>query len=510
MCINNKDVLGTIRESNGFLKVNEIKITQDEVLIAELKAMRKNPNRTVIDMERLFNEYYPSNVHGKSEFDYLYPVNYNDSYVSRAKYPTMISAEEYCKRISDIRRNSQWSYLDSPEAKDYLDKLKEGSLSLYKQEILKRERLVQKDVDLLKENMKKHFKPERFIFAYNYYKKVREISHDPKVKLVTTDTLGWTDFSYKVNDDITVMMKTNFGYGSSSYFFSNIMYKGVSILPYTAVVKYFYVKWTDFIRYTNRYAPCRDNWGYALHFVADVANLAKHDPKSFLEKWVVSELKEMMSGLRKVMDSNDAELAKYLNFKNEVSLGSYSLVRNCYNSDITEYRVLPQEKIMAFKAEKITGCLYLLENLMQFRTISSYVNKCIEEIKSMNREIIPDIKSHRVSISLDIKRLQKKLDSINFKIKEKTPKLEKHQSVIKLAVDKMNMENGNPHITYSVHDYEIKYISLHPEYKALKNEISDLNQEAQEKKNEIMLRQSFDDQLEKCLKRISNYLEIAC
>ena len=47
----------------------------------------------------------------------------------------------------------------------------------------------------------------------------------------STDTRGWSDFSYKVTDDVTITLGTNFGFGSAAYFKLNLRYKGINILP---------------------------------------------------------------------------------------------------------------------------------------------------------------------------------------------------------------------------------------------------------------------------------------
>ena len=47
--------------------------------------------------------------------------------------------------------------------------------------------------------------------------------------MYSTDQIGWKDFEYKVNEDITAYIKTNFGYGVASYFFCNLKYKDIKI-----------------------------------------------------------------------------------------------------------------------------------------------------------------------------------------------------------------------------------------------------------------------------------------
>ena len=43
----------------------------------------------------------------------------------------------------------------------------------------------------------------------------------------SSEAIGWTYYSYKVNDDFVVSISTNFGYGNSSYFILRLMGKGL-------------------------------------------------------------------------------------------------------------------------------------------------------------------------------------------------------------------------------------------------------------------------------------------
>ena len=74
--------------------------------------------------------------------------------------------------------------------------------------------------DLQKE-LKESFykKAKKYIYASNYQEKTEAIKKDPNIKMYSTDSIGWSEFKYSINEDITIQIKTNFGYGKSSYFF---------------------------------------------------------------------------------------------------------------------------------------------------------------------------------------------------------------------------------------------------------------------------------------------------
>lgn len=79
--------------------------------------------------------------------------------------------------------------------------------------------------------------------------------------------------------------------------------------------------------------------------------------------------------------------------------------------------MLPEEKVMAFKTEKITGCLLLLDNLRKLTVIAPTINPYIEEIEEMGLQILPEIGTHIDSLILNIKSLKTELCELKKNIK---------------------------------------------------------------------------------------------
>lgn len=503
----NKDYIGVIKENNGILSIKKIPVAQDTILIKELEAMRDNPNKSVIDMQNHFAEHYPKDIHSRKSLSYIYPAAYYDAYISNACYPTFTDYDEYVESLKRREERLRDKYFNSEADSNALLLLKQNSEESYETECKKRQEKIDEALNEMKFNYKKNFsiKGERYIYALNYYEKVKEIAQDETAKMISTEKIGWTDVTFPIDDNFSVYLKTNFGYGVASYFFCNIIYKGISILPYSEVVKYCYVHWLDFIRYTRKYRPDRDNWMPALDFAVETANLAKHNPKEFIEVWIVNELKEMMDGLRVVFTSSDANIRKYLEFKNEVSIGSYNLVRNFYQGDKNEYKVLPQEKIIAFKAEKITGTLHFLDNLKKLKDLTEYVNTCIKEIIGMNQKLIPEISQHIDSVGKDIDRLQRLLDYTQHSYERIEKDInEIHNPKIITLLEKMKKENT--YYCYSEYDAEKRYERENPTYAKLKEDYYSHKRKMNELDEDIRLRNRLLKQLQESMKRINKYL----
>jgi hypothetical protein len=327
----------------------------------------------------------------------------------------------------------------------------------------------------------------------------------------STDQIGWKAFEYLVNDDITVYIKSNFGYGSASYFFCNLKYKDINILPYTSVVKYYYVKMIDFIRHTRTYAIQRDSWAQVFDFAVLSANMAKHEPERFVKEWIINEVEEMMVGIRKVMKSPKKELEHFLGFVQDIEIGGYRLFRNCSDVDRIDYEVLPNEKVLAFKAEKITGCLLLLDNLRSLTEIAPVIVPYIEEIEKMNLQLLPEIESHIDSLKSELQRLEDYLATVKKELLAITPTMKRHNKQIerlRREMDKAKNEtsSGGWQYKHSIEDAEKEYIKDHPEYVEIKKNYDELIENKAELVKRIDRRNRFLEILEKCKNRVSKYI----
>lgn len=519
--------IGVVKEVNGFLKYYEVDIPQKENLISEIEAMKENDNRTLLDVQQRFTSEYPREcvlADGYSiwspdgYYNYLYhPYSYSSSYVKGAGYPVILSYDDYKKRIQDKEESLRIKYLLSEEAKDQLEIVKNISEEDYNTHISELEEKIASEVkDYIKE-LRQGFNYVPFIRAHNYKIKLREICNETDVRMFSTAQIGWKNFEYRVNDDIVIYIKTNFGYGSASYFFCNLSYKDINILPYSWTVKYYYVEMEDFMRYTRRYLPERESWSEVFDFTVLTANMAKFEPEKFVKEWIVNEVEEMMSGMRLYMSRTNEALQEFFDLKEKTSsielktVAGYTfknVIRNINDNDKVEYKVLPQEKVMAFKAEKITGCLILLDNLRKLSEISSVVNPYIVEIEEMNIRLQPEIEKHIDGIFADIKQLNKNLDEVVNVLTPLKTQWNNHNNNIILLWKEIN-EKREDNNKIDLKEAEAIYEAEHPDYFDLKNLITELTKKKECLEKDIRLRKNFLDILTKCQERIGKYLQTA-
>lgn len=519
----NRHYIGVVKEIDNHLKYEEIDIPQEDILIGEIDAMKENDNRTLMDIQQRFITEYPpecvladgySIYSPNGYYNYLYPASYSAAYVNGAAYPQIMSYEDYKKRIKDKEDSLRNQHLLSEEAKNTLALLRNVSEADYNTRIAELEKKIEEELKEYINNLRKGFNYKPFIYAHNYKLKLREIRNNSEVRMYSTDQIGWKDFEYKVNDDITVYIKTNFGYGSASYFFCNLKYKDINILPYSWLVKYYYVEMMDFVRYTRRYSPTRISWNEVFDFTVLTANMAKHEPEKFIKEWIVNEIEEMMKGMRLYMSKPDKELEEFMKVERKPQLfaiheiADYALrnvIRNCNDSDKEVYKAMPKEKVIAFKAEKLTGCLLLLDNLRKLTEIASVIKPYIVEIEQMNIKLQPEIVMHMNNITVDIKRLNISLDEVINALKPLEVLFNRHNKTIELMQEEMNDKRDDKD-RISKLQAENMYEKEHPEYIELKNKIVKILEKKSEIEKEIILRENFYKILTKCKNRIVKYI----
>ena len=209
--------------------------------------------------------------------------------------------------------------------------------------------------------------------------------------MFSTDTLGWSNFTYQVTDEIIITLGTNFGYGKASYFRLGLSYKGIDILPYSYMVKYYYANRRDLLRYTRLYDVAHDSWNLAFSFVEKAANMASESAEEFVRHWILNEVEDMVHRLHGVLENPDDYIQDILNKTGEKADCDYFTVRNMYSNEKRRYGVFPEEMTMAIRSEKLTGALDFLGNLSALSATLPEIEAYIAEIKEMAVAIIPEL-----------------------------------------------------------------------------------------------------------------------
>mgnify|MGYP003292704715 CR=1 FL=1 len=490
----NKDYIGIIKNLNGCVKFVKEEIQQKTALVNDLKAMVENPNRTIFDLKsRMDSEFVPS---ARNSVNYIYPYSYSDAYVCGVSYPKTPSYDEYKTEMDKMREDLTSKY------EDMYKSMKEESLQEFNAKV---KECVESEIEGVVCNRKKIFYSDctRFCQAYSYATLLRELKNDPDVKMWSTDTVGWTNLSYQITDDIKINIYTNFGYGSSSYFYLGLTYKGIDILPYNMFVTYYYADRRDIARYTRLYAANRDSWDYAFDFVETVAGKAAEGDESFAAEYVLKEVQEMLSGLRSILDNPKDYFDTHIACKNGEVDSHYLTVHNMNRNEINTYMAYPHEMIDVFQAEKISGALAFVEKITALEPIYDQAIAAADKIRDMARKFVPQLENNIARIATDVERLQAEVDELSHQIQTLDLDIEPHTAEIDALYEK---KLGEVEVGKTVYrsDIERDYSNIHPEYAALVMKRYGKLAERSKVGNEKSNRKAFLSSLEQCRKEIEN------
>ncbi len=323
-------------ENENRVKVDFVELKfkyQDQ--LDELKRMADNDNRSVLDMQ---------------------------DYVKGCSLRRLTSDFDFCSCLSD---SYQWiSSIPSISFADYRTKMDEFD----------------KKGDEEGKNAYSRDERQRYYnrIAYRVLPAMLEdlsndLRKDPTVLVYSHRRVGWATPEFNLNDDIKVVYLTNFGYGSASYFFLQIYYKGIGILPYSHWVHYRKASTYDIIRYTREYHLMNQEWMKAMAFTADIYNAAVSNPATFVQKNILSEVEEMVSGLEAIHRSSN-----------------YIVQDSFFNPSSI---VITGDDLVRFKGEKISGALDFLNQLQTLVPITNKVDSYIRRIMNCNYSVTNELKS---------------------------------------------------------------------------------------------------------------------
>ena len=326
---------------------------------------------------------------------------------------------------------------------------------------------------------------------------VNKIKEHEGIKLYSRDVVGYSTYTHKINDDITVELRTNFGFGRAAYFNLAIKYKDIVVLPYSYLVHYYYANMKSLMACTRAYRPLRESWEASIDFIADFVNQSIYDPRRFVSEYVIKEVEEMMKGLRAIMD-NPAEVQSRIkdSCSSEIRL---SVIRPFNKDEFVMMETMADELTTLFKAEKITGALLFVENLRQLQEICGDMSALIDEILSMNKEVKPEISPVLKSVRSTIETFKREEMNLERQIKFKENR--------KLYFDKRK-ERLQAKMTFTekiAHDKIFR--EKNPLYVKLEEEINELNQKVYNLQDWIRKRERVEERLTVCLNRTESIEE---
>lgn len=468
--INFDYVLGIVQKDNR-LDIIQEKISSSSLLLRELKDMITNEDKTVMDMQK----HYDLNIQSiQKSFGYILPYYYDATYVYGISEPR-ISDNEYQKALND--RISQIT------TGIYNDKKKSANKAM------KRSR---------------YEAYERFLTCYNYYLACKKFKENYDWKMLSSESIGWTNYEYPIDKDFVVYVSTNFGYGWSSYFDLTVKYKDVVIAPYTHLIKYYKANMVQICNCTRSYTVNRENWAVAFDFVKDFVNHGKENPTAFAKEYIMNEVHELVNGMVRIMQQPVSEVQKQINNIGRYSsdFGHMTWISEMPDEDRKYFELNRSEFGVVYKSEKISCGLDVLESMKSLVPILPEVESCIEKIKNLNYKLIPEITSLSNSIGVEVERL--KTDIENYKKQLKDAETEKEPFSTQFSEEWKVLYNSNPS-TSSCAVFEKEFKARYPRYSELCDKTVDLRNKISQADEKRLSRAVIKQRLDECLTKINDY-----
>lgn len=310
------------------------------------------------------------------------------------------------------------------------------------------------------EELKVHIKHNYYLWnkAFAINKTYRLCHEDKRIVIFSHRINGWSSPIYQLTPNFSVEIKTNFGYGYASYFYTKLKYKNIDITPFSYWVDYEFARFSEIIRYTQSHRLDNEYWLEAMEFSRDACNLSLTDEVKFVEKYVIDECEKMVSGLEELFNK------EWFHFKD---------------------REQPVDKkghiLVEFRGEKISGALDFISKILEFDGVAA-IKSFITRIEECNKRIQPILIEEAKILKIKIKKLnleknelQPKYDEvvkIDAEYDEKRSKLKSEMfpngfTLIQLI--EMRKEFINEYPEYP--EFEEEYKSVTKSYRILNEQI---------------------------------------
>lgn len=261
-----------------------------------------------------------------------------------------------------------------------------------------------------KKNQIKDLKQEFFLYVdlwiRAYYSKLmfEKLLGENEFFVFSHREKGWSNPEFALTDNFKVEIKTNFGYGLSSYFYTILTYKNLKIVPFSDWIEYRYAHFHEIIRYTKKHALQNYEWENVINFSFNACNLSLENEILFVKTYIVDEIESLINGLISIFNKSSFFFKRDDGEKISVDINGYYLI--------------------SFRGEKIVGSLDFISTLLEFNDIIE-VGSYIKKILRLNSKILPILKGNLPLLYEEIKNQESKLFVLdkpyeNFKVQNKS------------------------------------------------------------------------------------------
>ncbi|MCG8806445.1 hypothetical protein G1K75_12365 [Tenacibaculum finnmarkense] len=357
------------------------------------------------------------------------------------------------------------------------------------------------EIEQLKIELKSDF--ELWTKAFDIGKAYRKCYEDKSILTFSHRINGWSNPEYQLSPNFSIELKTNFGYGNSSYFYIKIRYKNIDITPVSEWIDYEIANFSEIVRYTKSFSVKwvrgtyngrtifrkeikNPYWKNAMEFAMIACNCSRRSETEFIEKYVIEECENMVSGLTNIASN---------------SIFSFIGENN------THYKVDKKgHQLIEFRGEKISGAIDFISKIVEYNKIAE-IQKFITNIEQINKEIKPILIEEIKIIELKLNRLNKDLSVIKPEyVKLNSKNIEYNKNLNKLRIEMIN----NKTLDYENVDYKKlmqQFNQLNPEYRKFVSEFEKVRAEYNELIEKINILVKLKANIKSYHLKIENYFK---
>lgn len=264
-----------------------------------------------------------------------------------------------------------------------------------------------------------------WIKAYSINKTYRLCHEDKSILTFSHRIDGWSNPIYQLTPNFSVEIKTNFGYGNASYFYTKLKYKNIEITPFSEWINYEFAKFSEIVRYTQSHFLQNEYWLEAMEFSQDACNLSMTDEAKFVEKYVIDECETMVTGLEEIFNK------EHFSFKNREN-------QQCKVVDKKGHALIE------YRGEKISGALDFISKILEFENITS-IRSFINRIENCNKKIQPILIDESKIMKIKISNLTEERNTLKPKY-DKVIQENNDYSTKRDELQKLMINNGQLNI----------------------------------------------------------------
>ncbi len=292
---------------------------------------------------------------------------------------------------------------------------------------------------------------------------------------------GWSNPVHKLTENFSIELKTNFGYGKSSYFYTKIKYKDIEVIPFSDWIKYRKADASEIIRYTQSYKLENEYWYDALTFAKDACNISLSNEELFVKKYIIDECEKMVNGLVDIFNND------YYFFEGD---------GKGYESDL-KGRVL-----ITFRGEKISGALSFISKIIELCSIIE-VSEFISKIETCNKLLQPILVTELNCINIEVEQKYLALKPLREKYIELCSARNYYSNQQNLMRDEYLKKNAAG--DFLEFDYNFDYSKIEKEFNLRFPEFIEFMIEYKELGNDISILEQQISHLEDTYEVIKNY-----